>query len=135
MVLQWPREALYDRTDQRVNDMIKAGLLEEIGAYNTSHSRRPDAVWQPEVTFEKAIGLKEMQAHLAGTLSLPDAISAMQQATRRYAKRQSTWFKRERWLQTICLDSNPAADSITSQLIDLFPCLTSSRPLTPSPSI
>lgn len=135
VLLHWPREALYDRTDQRVHDMINAGLLEEISAYNALHSKRPDAAWQPEFPFEKAIGLKEMQAHLAGALSLPDAISAMQQATRRYAKRQSTWFKRERWLQTICLDSNPAADFITRQLIDLFPCLTSSRPPTPSPSI
>jgi tRNA dimethylallyltransferase len=134
VLLHWPRETLYDRTDQRVHEMLAAGLLDEIRAYNASRSHPPAAPWQPELPFEKAIGLKEMQAHLAGQLSLTDAISAMQQSTRRYAKRQSTWFKRERWLQTICLDSNPAAESVICQILDLFPCLTSSRPPIPSPS-
>jgi tRNA dimethylallyltransferase len=135
VLLQWARETLYDRTDRRVHDMLSAGLLDEIRSYNSSQTADPTTPWQPQFPFEKAIGLKEMQAHLAGQHSLADAISAMQQATRRYAKRQSTWFKRERWLQTICLDSNHAAESVIRHILDLFPCLTSSSPPIPSQSI
>lgn len=121
IVLSWEREVLYARIDQRVHDMIAAGLLDEVRTLPPLG-----------VTSEKAIGLRDMRAHLAGEMTLPEAISAMQQATRRYAKRQITWFKRERWLQTICLDSQQGAESTTSHLLDLFPCLTSP---TPSPSI
>ncbi len=79
VVLSWEREVLYARIDQRVHDMIAAGLLDEV--------RTLPALG---VTSEKAIGLREIRAHLAGEMSLPEAISAMQQATRRYAKRQIT---------------------------------------------
>jgi tRNA dimethylallyltransferase len=49
----------------------------------------------------------------------------MQQATRRYAKRQGTWFRRETWLQTICLDSTSTPESAAKQVIDHFPGLKS----------
>jgi tRNA dimethylallyltransferase len=131
IVLSWDREALYARIDQRVHSMILEGLLEEVAAFVRTREAASDQVLQ----VEKAIGLRELRAHLAGEMTLPDAISAMQQATRRYAKRQITWFKREQWLQTICLDSQPGAESTASYILDLFPCPTPPSPPTPSPSI
>lgn len=130
IVLHWDREVLYGRIDQRVHDMLAAGLLEEVRAF--AETRPPEA---EVLQFEKAIGLREMRAFLAGDMSLPEAISAMQQASRRYAKRQITWFKRESWLQTICLDSQHGAEWAARHLIDLFPCLHRPSPPTPSPSI
>lgn len=130
VVLHWDREALYTRIDQRVHDMLDAGLLAEVQAFA---EKRP--VGAEVLQFEKAIGLREIRAHLAGEMTLPDAVSAMQQASRRYAKRQITWFKREHWLQTICLDSQHGAEWVASHLIDLFPCLPRPSPPTPSPSI
>ncbi|TDU72914.1 tRNA dimethylallyltransferase [Prosthecobacter fusiformis] len=122
VVLQWEREDLYARINQRVEAMLEAGLLKEVTDL-------------PELglTAKKAIGLREMRAHLAGELPMVDAIESMQQTTRRYAKRQMTWFRRETWLQTICLDSQSTAESALTQLIDRFPWLLS--PLSnPSPS-
>lgn len=130
VVLHWDREVLYSRIDQRVHAMISGGLLTEVADY--SKTRPPGT--EP-LQFEKAIGLREMRAHLAGEMTLPDAVSQMQQATRRYAKRQITWFKREHWLQTICLDSQHGAEWAVNHIIDLFPCLHRPSPSTPSPSI
>lgn len=121
--LQWQRERLYEKIDQRVHEMLRAGLLAEVSSLPPLGT-----------TAEKAIGLREMRAHLAGEMPLPEAVAAMQQATRNYAKRQITWFKREAWLQTICLDSQPAADSVVTQLLDLFPCLNQPSQPTASPS-
>ena len=116
VVLWWEREDLYARINERVHTMLAAGLLAEVQAL-------------PElgITAAKAIGLREMQAHLRGELTLEAAVESMQQSTRRYAKRQTTWFRRESWLQTICLDSQSTADSALTHLFDLFPCLKSPR--------
>lgn len=122
IVLSWDREELYARINRRTLAMLDAGLLDEVAAL-------------PELgpTAQKAIGLREMQAHLRGEMPLQAAIESMQQATRRYAKRQITWFRRETWLQTICLDSQTKAESLFSQLPDLFPC-PPSLPASPSMS-
>lgn len=120
IVLSWDREELYERINRRTQVMLDAGLLNEVAAL-------------PELgpTAQKAIGLREMQAHLRGEMTLAAAVESMQQATRRYAKRQITWFRRETWLQTICLDSQTTAESLLSQLPDLFPC-PPSLPASPS---
>ncbi len=113
VVLSWEREALYARINQRVLAMLDAGVLTEVAAFDGKGG------------LEKAIGVRELRAHLAGECTLAEAVVAMQQATRRYAKRQGTWFRRETWLQTICLDSTSTPESAASHLIDLFPCLKS----------
>ena len=113
VVLSWDREALYARINQRVLTMLEVGVLAEVAAFEGKGGP------------EKAIGVKELRAHLAGECTLAEAVEAMQQATRRYAKRQGTWFRRETWLQTICLDSTSTPESAASHLIDLFPCLKS----------
>ncbi len=112
-LLSWDREQLYARISQRVLDMIAAGLLDE------TRSLPPLSD-----SAAKAIGIREMRQVLAGQLSLDAAIAAMQQATRRYAKRQITWFKRERWLQTICLGLETTADSAALEILKLFPDLS-----------
>ena len=84
IVLQWPREQLVARIEKRAASMIGRGLLQEI---------RDLPPLSP--TAEKAIGIREMQAHLRGELTLDQALERMTIATRQYAKRQITWFKRE----------------------------------------
>ena len=103
--------------------MLEQGLLAEVAAL-------------PElgITAQKAIGLREMQAHLHGELTLAEATEQMQQNTRRYAKRQGTWFRRETWLQTICLSPESTAESTLEILSDRFPCLPLPLPSSPSPS-
>lgn len=114
VVLSWDREVLYARINQRAHQMLAAGLLDEV-------AKLPPL----GITAAKAIGLREMQAHLAGDMSLEDATESMQQSTRRYAKRQVTWFRRESWLQTICLSPEMKTESVLSQISELFPCLPS----------
>ncbi|MFZ4767808.1 MAG: tRNA (adenosine(37)-N6)-dimethylallyltransferase MiaA [Roseimicrobium sp.] len=92
LCLVWERPALDARIDQRTHDMIAAGLVEEIA---TLPPLSP--------TADKAIGVREIRAHLAGETSLEDAIAAMQLATRQYARRQEKWFRREHWLQQVAV--------------------------------
>jgi tRNA dimethylallyltransferase len=124
VILTWDRETLYRRINQRTQDMFAAGLIEEVRALGPLSP-----------TAEKAIGVREIRAHLGGTVSLEDTVAAIQQATRHYAKRQITWFRRERCFQTICLDSVPAAHYALPHLLELFPCLRPSSLSAPSSSI
>jgi tRNA dimethylallyltransferase len=83
-----PRNALYASCDARFLGMIEAGAVEE-----ASRVRRLGL--DPALPAMKALGLRELIAHVDGTSSLPQAIAAAQQATRRYAKRQVTWFRHQ----------------------------------------
>ncbi len=82
------RDALYQRIDERVAQMLDAGWLEELKALDIQ------GVDPPRKPFE-FIGYRELRAHLAGQMSIPEAVKAIQQVTRRYAKRQMTWFRKE----------------------------------------
>lgn len=79
------RDWLAQRIDSRFSNMITEGALEEAGAILP--------VWDPAAPWAKAIGAPELVAHHLGKMSLADAISAGQLATRQYAKRQRTWLR------------------------------------------
>lgn len=83
-----PRPALYARIDSRVESMIAAGWLEEVRELIAT------AVPPGSKPFQ-FIGYADLREHLAGHLSVQVAIARIQQATRRFAKRQITWFRRE----------------------------------------
>ncbi|WP_395716633.1 tRNA (adenosine(37)-N6)-dimethylallyltransferase MiaA [Prosthecobacter sp.] len=106
ILLEQDRETLYARINQRTLDMFAAGLIDEVAGLG-----------EMSPTAEKAIGIREVREHLAGRASLADTIAAIQQATRRYAKRQITWFRRERCFQTICLDSLPTAEYVLERVL------------------
>ena len=82
------RELLYERIDRRVHLMMEAGLLDEVKALFEKDLLRED-----KPAFQ-AIGYKEFIPYLNGTAALDECIAAVQQSSRRYAKRQITWFKR-----------------------------------------
>ena len=78
------RETIYRRIDQRVDIMMAQGLLEEVrGLVNKRH-----------LNALNTVGYKELFEHLEGKTSLDDAIAEIKKNTRRFAKRQLTWFKR-----------------------------------------
>jgi tRNA dimethylallyltransferase len=87
LVLLPPREALYASCDQRVDRMIAAGAEDEVRALLAR-------ALAPSLPAMKAVGVRELGAYLAGEISHQNGIAAMQQATRNYAKRQYTWFRR-----------------------------------------
>ncbi len=85
--LSYPdRELLYRRIGQRVDRMMEAGLLGEVKALYES------GALPRESTAAQAIGYKEMLSYLDGACSLEEAVESVKTATRRYAKRQITWF-------------------------------------------
>jgi tRNA dimethylallyltransferase len=88
VVLEPDRETLYARCDARLQAMVEHGALEEVRALMTRDL-------DPLAPVMKAVGVRELAAHLAGELSLPAALGRAQQETRRYAKRQLTWFRNQ----------------------------------------
>src|SRR5690625_369366 len=83
--LEAPREILYQRINQRVDQMIEEGLIKE--AKNLYAQRHKKAL--------NTIGYKELNAHIEGKYSLDFAIAEIKKNTRRFAKRQMTWFRRD----------------------------------------
>ena len=84
--INWEREELYKRINKRVDIMIEQGLIEEVKNLIKKYPEFPTAM--------QAIGYKEIVEYLNNELSLSEAIEKIKQETRRYAKRQITWFKR-----------------------------------------
>ena len=85
LILLPPREWLYARCDDRFARMLKGDAIAEVEALLARHLN-------PNLPIMRAIGVREVAAFLHGELSREQAIAAGQQATRRYAKRQYTWF-------------------------------------------
>jgi len=90
--LERPREELYDRINRRVEQMIADGLEAEAKAVSPKR----------QLNSLQTVGYKELFAYFDGAYDLPRAIERIQQNTRHYAKRQMTWFRRDKdihWLQ------------------------------------
>jgi tRNA dimethylallyltransferase len=85
LLLLPPRKWLYARCDERFAHMIDEGAVAEVEALLAR-------TLNPNLPVMRAIGVRELSAYLLGQCTLDDAIAAGQQATRRYAKRQYTWF-------------------------------------------
>lgn len=93
--LNMPREKLYKRIDLRVDIMIKQGLIEEVEKIYKKYSEFPTAM--------QGLGYKEVVEYLNNNLTKEEMIEKIKQETRRYAKRQMTWFRKNK--QTIWLDT------------------------------
>jgi len=87
-VLDPPRAELYARCDARLSVMVEQGALDEVRAME---ARGLD----PSLPALKAVGYREFAAHLRGETTLEQALDAARQETRRYAKRQLTWFRNQ----------------------------------------
>lgn len=106
--LTMERERLYQRIDDRVDAMIAAGLIDEV-------ERLMDAGAAPALTARQAIGYKELIAYLEGTIALDEAVELIKMRSRRYAKRQLSWFRRDgriSWISMDELDEDAAATFI-----------------------
>lgn len=93
--LNMPREKLYERINLRVDLMIKQGLIKEVEEIYHKYSEFPTAM--------QGLGYKEVVEYLKGNLTKEEMIEKIKQETRRYAKRQMTWFRKNK--QTIWLDT------------------------------
>ena len=93
-VLTDDREVLYERIDRRVDQMLSDGLVEEVKRLREMGCSR-------ELVSMQGLGYKEILAYLEGEMSLDEAVYVLKRDTRHFAKRQLTWFRREKeviWL-------------------------------------
>jgi len=81
--IDWPREELYNRINDRVDIMMESGLLNEVKS----------VLKYKDLNALKTVGYKEIVEYLEGECSLEEAVEKIKQNTRRYAKRQLTWFR------------------------------------------
>lgn len=104
------RQKLYDRINLRVDLMIKQGLLEEA----------KDVLCKPlGATAVMAIGYKELAPYFKGEKSLEECIEHLKQETRRYAKRQLTWFGRDKDINWIFTDKYTGFDEVFQRAVDI----------------
>jgi tRNA dimethylallyltransferase len=109
------RETLYRWIEERVDRMMEERLLDEVKVLR-------DKGYGRELTSMKALGYKELMAHLDGETSLDEAVELIKRNTRRYAKRQITWFKGEegvRWLEYGSREELPElAERIVGEIVE-----------------
>ncbi|MBU0633950.1 MAG: tRNA (adenosine(37)-N6)-dimethylallyltransferase MiaA [Candidatus Omnitrophica bacterium] len=84
--INWPREKLYQRIEQRVDEMFKAGIVCEVKGLKKIKLSR---------TAAQALGIKQISAYLNGQCSEEEAKTTLKRDTRRFAKRQMTWFRNQ----------------------------------------
>ncbi len=116
--LHYPRrEVLYERINRRVDMMIEDGLLEE------TKQLKDEGVFDVNLTAAQAIGYKELLGYLEGCETLAEATENLKTATRRYAKRQLTWFSAKPYVQWIEMEKEGAPrslDDICNEIISRF---------------
>lgn len=108
------REALYSRINKRVDLMLENGLLDEAKEFLNSN---------PSVTAFNAIGCKELKPYLEGEKSLAVCVDSLKRETRRYAKRQLTWFKRNKninWFYADILTENELYSNVDKLITDFL---------------
>jgi tRNA dimethylallyltransferase len=103
------REILYQRIEQRVDYMIRSGLVEEVqGLLNRGFS--------PDLSSMRGLGYKEIAEYLAGRMSLIQAVDILKRNTRRFAKRQMTWFRRDKRIRWLDPDRQDVAEAIILEI-------------------
>lgn len=113
-VLTDDRQIVYDRIDRRVDRMIEQGLVDEVRSLRARGVRRG-------MTSMQALGYKEILDYLDGVIPLDEAVARIKRGTRHFAKRQITWFKREKevtWISKadFCRDD----DRILTAMLDIL---------------
>ena len=104
------REILYDRINQRVDIMLEKGLLAEA----------EKAYQNIKGTASQAIGHKEFYEYLCGNMSFEEAVEHLKMQTRRYAKRQLTWFRRNENINWILMDKEQNPMDIAYNIVEKF---------------
>ncbi len=110
-VLNTDRETLYKRIDRRVDQMMEKGLVEEVQALKARGCTR-------ELVSMQGLGYKEILDYLDGKTTLQEAVHILKRDTRHFAKRQLTWFRRERdvrWLNLPEFDND--TDKVLSYIL------------------
>lgn len=106
--IDWSRELLYQRINKRVDIMIKQGLIEEVKLILEKHKIFPTAM--------QGLGYKEVVEYLEKQITKEEMIEKIKQETRRYAKRQLTWFRKNK--QTIWLNGEDKIENNIQKILE-----------------
>lgn len=112
-VLTMDRKKLYERIDKRVDLMFDMGLVEEVKALMAKG-------YDKSLVSMQGIGYKEVIDYLSGKTSLEECIDIIKRDTRHFAKRQLTWFKREKVVTYIDKDEFDAEDKCLKEMIRVY---------------
>jgi tRNA dimethylallyltransferase len=110
-VLNMDRDKLYERINKRVDIMIEKGLIDEV-------SKLKSMGYTADMQSMKGIGYKEILYYLDGNISLDEAIYLIKKGSRNYAKRQLTWFRKDKRVIWIDKDKFNSEDEIVQNIID-----------------
>ncbi len=109
-----PRDQLYARIEERFDQMIKLGALDEVRAVQALNL-------DPDLSALKALGVPDFLKHLTGVISLEEAILKAKQSTRNFAKRQLTWFRNQSKSDVLIEQfGDPAACTIAATAVDNY---------------
>jgi tRNA dimethylallyltransferase len=111
--LNWKRQELYDRINQRVDRMISDGLVDEVRSLRArGYDRRLNAL--------NTVGYKEVFDYLDGSRSLEDTITLIKRNSRRFAKRQLTWFRADKRIQWVSMSRTKMLSEVESEIGQIF---------------
>jgi tRNA dimethylallyltransferase len=111
--LNWQRDVLYRNIEKRVDEMIESGLVDEVKSIlQMGYSK--------DLNSLNTVGYKEIILHLSGEISLERAVELIKRNTRRYAKRQMTWFRRNTQINWFDIHSLDDLLSIPEKILRFF---------------
>ena len=108
ILLDWDREELRERIKLRTQKMMDSGAIEEVAAQQNL-----------SITCEKAIGIRDIQSYLRGEITRDRCQELIYFATCQYAKRQRTWFSKEKWIKVIDMTAERTMGDVIAKLISL----------------
>lgn len=109
--LDMDRQDLYEKINNRVDKMVEKGLIEEV-------KKILDMGYSKELVSLQAIGYKEIISYLEGEISLDKSLEIIKQSSRNYAKRQLTWFRRDKRFIWFNLDSYSSRELLLDHIIE-----------------
>ena len=112
-VLNKDRAKLYETINKRVDIMMKDGLLEEV-------KRLASKGYSRDLVSMQGLGYKEILAYLEGEYTLEEAVDILKRDTRHFAKRQLTWFRREREVLWVDKDQYPSEEKLLEHLLEVL---------------
>ena len=111
--LNWDRKILYENIDNRVDEMIASGFVDEVkNILNLGYHKNLNSL--------NTVGYKEIIEHLDGKISIERTIELIKRNTRHYAKRQMTWFRKDKRIQWFYIKNISQLDNIAEEIIRLI---------------
>lgn len=104
-VIQWEPSGLEERIAGRARAMMESGVLDEVASLGPCSA-----------TAQRTLGLAEVASHLAGEIDRDECVRLLTLATRRYARRQRTWLRREKWMRKLEADRFSSSFALATQV-------------------